>query len=213
MRRVALCLTGGLLACALLAYVYLRHRQIRAQQEKPFGDYTEQQMIERTIPFCQTLLGQTDDLRLEAERGQSTTPDRKPRLWWSLQCTNTRAEVLAVFLWDAKTGELVKVSHLTTARAARDPVLAPRPPTRTQEQTKGRAAFLSYRWLHRLGMAKEGSRWRLVQEPERCAKGMAVWYTRWRSSDHEASVQVDVGSSELVSAQSWLLSEATFRAQ
>jgi hypothetical protein len=198
MRRFVLRLTGGLLACALACVVYLRHRQIQVELEKPFGRFTQQQILERTLPLCQTILGPTHSLLLSTEQYQAGTANGTPRLWWRLQCTDSAGRMLAVFAWDARTGELASVtSHVKVAAS---------PGKRTEEPARAQAAWLSYRWLHRLGIAGEESRWRLTQEPERSARHSAVWYTCWRSADHQTVVQVDVGSGALVSAQNVRLS-------
>jgi hypothetical protein len=192
----ALLLAGGI-------YRYYRH--IRTQQEQPFGHYTRQQIIDRTMPLCQTILGQTDGLMLSTERLRSTSPDGRTGLWRHLPCTDGKGMPLAEFFWDARTGDLSVTTY--------DAWTAASPGSLPPEQAKGRAAWLSYRWLCRLGMS-EGGGWRLMQEPERSAKRSAVWYTHWRSSDHQARVQVNAGSGELVSAHRWPLSPPTLlRAQ
>jgi hypothetical protein len=205
-RRFALRLTGGLLACTLLVCVALRHRQIQTQLKQPFGHYTQQQIIDRTLPLCRTVLGQTDGLMLATERLHIDTADSRSHLWWHVECVNRANKPLAQFLWNAETGELA-----FTARNAGMSSASASPPARaysdrtTPERAKGRAAWLSYRWLSWLGIGG-GSGWRLMQEPERSARRSDVWYTRWRSSEHEASVKVDIGTRALVSAQSRPLS-------
>jgi hypothetical protein len=203
-----------MLAGTLLVCVALRHHQILTQQEQPFGHYTQQQILDRTLPLCRTVLGQTDGLMLSTERARSTASDGRTRLWWNLKCANKAGEVLAMFLWDAETGDLAFAVHnaWTSPEQARASGAAASG-SRTPEQARGRAAWLSYRWLSRLGILGQGG-WRLTQEPERSARRSEVWYTQWRSSDHEAMVQVDVGSGELVSAHSRPLSAPTrLRAQ
>jgi hypothetical protein len=211
MRRVTLRLTGGLLACTLLVCLTLRHRQIRTEQDKPFGRYTNQQIIDRTLPLCQAILGQTGGLMLSTERMRTNTPDSSSHLWWHIACMDSHQKSLAQFLWNAETGELAFATRETGMSASPGRQSASsRSGSMTPEPAKGRAAWLSYRWLSRLGMS-EGERWRLVQEPRRSTKDRDVWNTRWRSSDHEANVQVDVRSNQLVSAQNRPLSAVSSR--
>jgi hypothetical protein len=201
-RHFALRLTGGLLVCSLLVCVTLRHRQIRALQDQPFGRFTNQQIVERTLPLCQAILGHADGLMLSTQRMHTNTLDSSSHLWWHIECVDSDHKPLAGFLWNAETGEL--------AFTSRDNGMSPTPESpsahmpsgsMTPEQAKGRAAWLSYRWLSRLGMSEGRIHWRLTQEPEHSVRCGDVWSTRWRSSDHVASVQVNVRSSELVSAQ------------
>jgi hypothetical protein len=196
-RGLLLRLIGGLLVVALAGGLYLRHRQIQVQQEQPFGRFTRQQIIDRTLPLCQTILGTTDGLMLCAECDQTNLPDGRTRLWWCVECVDSAHKPLAEFLFDAQTGDLSVTTY--------DAWTAASPGSLTPEQARARAVWLSYRWLCRLGMTAEGG-WRLAQEPERSAKRSAVWTTRWRSADHRARVNVNVGSGELVSAHRWPLS-------
>jgi hypothetical protein len=187
-------------ALVLAGGIYRYYRQIRAQPEPPFGHYTSQQIIDRTLPLCQSILGTTDGLRLATNPIQTSTPDGRTRLWWRVDGFEARGTRLVSFLWEAQTGELAFVTNnirLSVSASTK---------TWTEDQRKAQAAWLSYRWLHGLGIAQEGSRWWLTREPARSSTRSVVWSTRWRSGDRKAQVQVEVGSGLLVSAKSWPLS-------
>ena len=121
-----------------------------------------------------------------------------------MQFTDEACKPVAQFLWDAQTGQLASVSReVQTAGSMANPITSAWTGLETQEQTKARAACLAYGWLCRLGMAEDGSHWRLVCAPERTASQSAVWCVTWRSRDRQAVELVDVGSQQLVAAQYW----------
>jgi hypothetical protein len=184
---------------ALAGYITLRHRKILAEQEKPFGHYTRQQMLERTLPLCRTLRPDADRFALSAEH--NLTQGLHGRLWrlWTVEYTDPTGEHVAEFTWDADTGELERVGHRTTQVSARQSTFASHTRPRTEEQTKARAARLAYRWLHRLGFTQERSRWRLTKSPEQ-TPGCDVWSTLWRSGERVVFVNVNVVSGDLVYA-------------
>jgi hypothetical protein len=210
MRHFVLRLTGGLLVCTLLVCVTLRHRQIKAEREGPFGNFSHQQILERTISLCRTLLPDTNRLALAAQPIQSQDANGQQQLVWYVECLDPAGEEVATFHWDARTGDLLIVGNLNapSARSGSASAAAAQTQSLPVEQAKARAAFLSYQWLHRLGIAAEGSRWRLTQAPERTARRSPIWSVSWRSGDHEALLKVDVGSDLLYSAQNWPLSES-----
>jgi hypothetical protein len=205
-RRSALCLIGGLLLSTLACCAYFRYRPMQAMQELPFDRYTARQIVDHTIPLCQAILPRTDGLRLFIERGRSYTSNGSARPLWRVQCTDTAGKHLAEFLWEAETGALALVIHNAEAAESSGSQRAftsfARMPA---EQTRAKAAWQAYRWLYRLGIAGERSRWRLTREPERSSVRCDVWYTRWQSENVKATVQVDAGADTLISAQSWRL--------
>jgi hypothetical protein len=205
-RRSIARLIAGLLACALACGIYLRHRQLRAIQEQPFGRYSEKQITARTVTLCRTILPDANGFLLSSERNRIYAQDGRQRLWWHLRCTDKAGKERMEFLWDAETGELAFVAH-----DPRRPVLPDSPPAAARSgrlpeaQGAGRAAWQAYRWLCWLGIAGEGQGWRLTKEPEHATTRCDVWYTRWQSADHKAVVQVDIGADTLISAQNWSL--------
>jgi hypothetical protein len=189
-------------ALALAGFAYLRHRQIRTQLEQPFGHYTRQQMLERTLPLCRIVQPEPESLSLSTET--LLVPDRWGRLCrlWSVDYKDQLGKYLAEFTWDADTGELLRVSHWLTEVAARPSGFASPKPFPSRQQARVRAAFLSYRWLQRLGFAQAGSRWRLTKPPEPSpTPECSVWNSLWRCGERVVFVKVDVVSGELVCAQ------------
>jgi hypothetical protein len=206
MRRFALRLAGGLLACALLACVTLRHRQIQTQLKQPFGCYTSQQIIDRTLPLCQTILGTADGLVLSAEHSPTGRTGCPPL--WCVQCSDRYGEYLAEFTWEAWTGELRYIGHADapSGNAGSPPAFAPPTQAKTALQARTHAAWIAYNWLHRLGVAAEGSRWRLTRAPERSmTPSTDAWTSVWRSADHQANIKIGERSGALISVQSWPL--------
>jgi hypothetical protein len=189
-------------AHALAGYVCLRHRQIRTQQEQPFGHFTSQQITDRTVPLCRALQTEANNLLVTAE--QDLTHGLHGRRWrlWQVDCTGPAGEPVAEFTWDADTGELVRVGHWMGEVSTREPAAAPPTHLLTRQQTQARAATLAYRWLQLLGFAQEGSRWHLSRAPEPSTPQWChVWTTRWRSGECAVLVKVHVVSGDLVYAQ------------
>jgi hypothetical protein len=187
---------------ALAGYVYLRHRQIRTQQEQPFGRYTARQLTDRTLPLCQMLWPDDDRAAVSAEH--ILTQDSHRRLWrlWTVDYTDKNGAYLAEFTWDAQTGELVWVGHRTEESGTSPSAFAPSTHPLTEAQAQARAVRLSYHWLGRLGFAREGSNWHLTGAPMQATPpGYHVWSTVWGSGERAVLVKVNVISGELVYAQ------------
>src|SRR5262249_32655692 len=156
--------------------------------------------------LCRTLLSDTDSVSLATEPTQTRAATGRPQLIWHVDCTDQTGVYLASFHWDARTGDLLYVGHMNSlpVRSTGSPAFAGQRQPLTEVQAQRKAAWLSYRWLHRLGIAGEGSHWRLWRAPQR-VKQSDTWYVGWRSADHEAVVHVEVRSNILVSVHNWRL--------
>src|SRR5579862_8649230 len=89
----------------------LRLLDMRAQRMRPYGAYTEQQILARSEPFLRALApgSLSGGLWLSAEqqylwrRGASLPV-------WNVQCSDARQNDIGMLKWDARTGDLLFAS-------------------------------------------------------------------------------------------------------
>src|SRR5205085_12428965 len=102
------------LVCALVVSAavgraaYLRHNQAR-----PFGSYSNAQIIARSTNLCRTLAPQAADLHITASPYNAQIPNRPNRRLWLVDASDERGGYAANLLWDADTGDLLAANHPT----------------------------------------------------------------------------------------------------
>jgi hypothetical protein len=186
---------GILLALfALFAMIaILRGYQIHAQAQmtRPNGRYTVSQMLARTEPLYRIVTARYGAFSWSADTFADYKPGETVHPLWSIVFHAAGDEEEVRFLWDAETGDLLSVSHVTL-----------RSPTSRKRSalSKTEAVAIARRWMHALGLADATQAgmpaWNLH-------KGRDVWCLAWRSGDRTLSLKEDASTGDLIMAQNW----------
>src|SRR5579871_719589 len=164
----------------LLAFLLsLRVLNIRAQRMQPYGSYTEQQILARSVPLCRALAldPSSGTLWLSAEREYIWRRGDSQAVW-NVQCADARRNDIAMIQWDARTGDLLLASSQWSIPRAAQPAI--RNARQAVEAARG--------WMRALGIGGPETSWRLAGAPTQC--GGDAWFTRWRAKGQGATVQM-----------------------
>ncbi|MCW3052493.1 MAG: hypothetical protein JWN14_1663 [Chthonomonadales bacterium] len=180
MRKQTHFFVGTLLTtCTLLTAIwgYSAPRQQTTPSARAFGNYTSQQMLVRSQETMGSLMGGTARGNVEIARTTVYTASGRAHPTWIVDFEDPTSGINASMLWDADTGELLRVFH----RQQRDlsfPYDAP--------SSRNTAMALAWDWFHVL---KGRDRTRKCQ----VVAARKLHYARW-----EVTIQTGVHTSFLV---------------
>lgn len=113
-----------------------RCAQMQREQQRPFGRYTSEQIIEHSFPLLAALELPENTLQFSASHLAVYAHGERRRSLWEVDCLNPSGNFRAILLWDADTGELMKIGrHVLSAPYAR--------PLTRSERLKA-----AQRWFH-----------------------------------------------------------------
>jgi hypothetical protein len=158
------------------------------QRTPPHGRYTASQILSRSEALCRLLAPSTGFLRMSAD--SCAMPDRNGRMrhFWSVDCDDAANTIVAAFLWDADTGDLLC--------AGRPHGAAPNK-TGLPPLSRRQAIGIAREGMRALEIAGQARQWRL----EGARNSENGWRVRWQAKDRSAYVHVDAYTGELFLAQ------------
>ena len=134
-----------LLSLMVICFYLLALRQanhVQSQEQRPFGRYTEHDVIQMAMPIIQAILPGRDDLYLAAEHGQVMGADNQPQRIWSVDCTDNEGNGLIHIGRDADNGRIYWISYSPTTMPAASRAVA---------LSSQQAVVEAQRWLRTLG--------------------------------------------------------------
>jgi hypothetical protein len=189
--RRLLCVLVGVLIAAFCVLIHVRRQQmLEEEQSRPFGRFTEAQIVRRTEPLFHLLVpDRTCWMVVTTSTGNR--PDGSVEHYWSVDCLQEHspsAANLAYFQWDADTGDLVSATCSSPDEVAAD--------DRSQigaEQVRES----SWHWLRALGLARGRSRWECDRAPR---LGQNAWSLHWHSREKNVTIHLDAASGSFLAA-------------
>jgi hypothetical protein len=167
---------------AFAATRYTHTRQRQAEEAKPYGRYTAQQILDRAAPLCDAVVAQASTLHMTAERYFNRKPGRGPSHLWLVDCTDSSHRDIAHFDWDADTGSL----FMATASLQNTKLSNSSRPLSEREALRG-----AWRWLDTLGVTRQVTSLHLAQAPKRT---ITAWKTTWKGDGWNVHVTIGLYS-------------------
>jgi hypothetical protein len=179
---------------ALFAMIAALHGyQVRAQVQRSqtCGRYTVSQMLARTEPLYRIVTARYGALSWSADAFSDYMAGETVHSLWSIVLNAAGSEEEVWFLWDAETGNLLSVSHITL----RSPSSRKRPLlSRTQ------VVAIGLRWMHALGLADATQAGKPVWTLH---TGHSVCFVALHVGDRTPWIAEDARTGELIMAQNW----------
>src|SRR5262249_40782206 len=139
-------------AIAIAAANFAILRRTQAEQEQRYGHFNARQIIERTEPICRALEPPGSRLRFLTERGAGQQQDGVEQRTWHVECQDETGRHLALFVWNADTGNLLSLGHNT-----------PPPPESSRPYRLNHREIVqaARQWMEVLGITARSSGWRM----------------------------------------------------
>jgi len=183
---VTLCIVT---ASLVLFRCSLTIQDMRADAEaakRPYGSFTESQIIAKSQPLFSALLPSQYTLSLVAERQGDGWREGSVHRIWNVQCFDLQNTRIASILFDADTGRAQQVS-------ARLPLNTPRISMARSISSTSAVATAS-EWIAKLGYP---GHWRLSEQPTASDQ---TWHVKLGTSGQTALLIIDKHSSALIYA-------------
>lgn len=187
-RHRSVCLIAFWIMVAVTYLLALRQaNQAQSQRRKPFGRYTEHDVMQMATPVVRAILPDRNDLYLAAEHGWIRTVNGRPQRIWRVDCTDSQGHDLIHLVRNADNGRIYRVSY--------SPITAPSPfrPVLLSSQD---AVSMAQRWMRTLG---SGESWELEGVPEH-RTGHIYWHVTLDRHGWRAHVSLDAAAGTLYSA-------------
>jgi hypothetical protein len=163
-------LAPALLATALgVVYINSLHLIARrkADESKPYGSYTSDQIIAKTVVLVNRLCLEDPGLRLSPAPTFGQSSRGEVVKMWDVVCTDSTGRDVAFFTWNAVTGNLLCYSH---------PNLREKVYPGARINTSEGASTAQY-WLGLFNPGSIRQVWRPIGDPTRNARNWVIQYT------------------------------------
>ncbi len=180
----------GLLVCTtLLAVAAATPFHTRSSvQTASEGRITKQQIALHSEPLLQALLTHAKNLDTVVSPVTTFNSAGQSVHHWNVDSSDATSGDLAHLLWNADTGELVRVSHFQqTVSCCKADAFS------SQKEAVG----LAWDWFHALKIGHSAEEWHVVGASK---KPYAEWDIYFRAGDHYAIITVKTDTSQFVQA-------------
>ncbi len=175
---------------ALTVFLYARPCPSNALPPPSAAGFTAQQIIERTKRLCWTVAPEAGRVTMSADRSELEASGGRPVRSWTVECADLAGNLLACFVWNADSGELMSASRSKSAH----------PRNMTGRMGRQEAVRTAKQWMRSLSISPLATSWRLRTEPVR--RGNA-WHIPWQAGDRRATIAFNARTGSLNLALCW----------
>ncbi len=183
---------SGLLCAFIAAAVY--GKVLEAQRNRPYGRFTESQILERAHAVSSALITRNGILHADVHRSARQHRDGKYYPLWFVDYTNEENDSILRLGFDGETGAL-DFAGVFPPKAASPLVRFARPGTLDAAST---VLKLSRDWVYTLGLAPKMGPWEVTHNPQQRGN---LWRVAWQCRDHTLDFSFERITGRLIMAQ------------
>jgi hypothetical protein len=174
------CLGLALMIGCLSGFSHLKQQRRQAEQTRPYGRFTEQQILDRTLFLTSELFPDVPIVHVDPDRTEHLC-----RRFWDVSCQDNTGRDVALFVWEADTGALYSYRAFRPTRMPR-----------FEARNRSEAVALAYDCLPVMTQTPITSPWRLAGAPAHTAH---LWRVYWKQDGRKVTVVLDRRSGQMLS--------------